>query len=104
MEIIVDGFRLVLRKSRPRPSRIQFSVANNLIITRVDSWRALLYDADHWGRFIDSTCIKLDEVVPKSGDRLTFEYEYDFGVYGYAKYLEAIVDPNREQHEDNHQR
>ena len=29
--------------------------------------------------FIDSTCIKLHEVVPKSGDRLTFEYEYDFG-------------------------
>jgi len=88
--------------------------------------------------FIDSTCIKLDEVVPKSGDRLTFEYKYDFGdgwqheivfegclksekgmrypvclegknacppedvggVGGYTEYLEAIVDPNHEQHED----
>lgn len=29
--------------------------------------------------FIESTCIKFEEVVPKSGDRLTFEYEYDFG-------------------------
>lgn len=88
--------------------------------------------------FIDSTSIKLDEVVPKSGKRFKFEYEYDFGdgwrheiafegclksekgmrypicmegenacppedvggVYGYADYLEAIADPNHEQHED----
>lgn len=88
--------------------------------------------------FIDSTQIKLDEVVPKSGDRLTFEYEYDFGdgwqheivfegclksekglrypvclegenacppedvggVGGYAEYLEAIADPNHEQHDE----
>jgi hypothetical protein len=88
--------------------------------------------------FINSTCIKLHEVIPKSGKRLNFEYEYDFGdgwkheiafegclksekgmrypiclegknacppedvggVYGYADYLEAIADPNHEQHED----
>ena len=29
--------------------------------------------------FIDSTGIKIGDVVPKSGKRFTFEYEYDFG-------------------------
>ena len=29
--------------------------------------------------FIDSTRIKISDVVPKSGIRFTFEYEYDFG-------------------------
>ena len=29
--------------------------------------------------FCDSTIIKLNEIVPKSGKRLTLEYEYDFG-------------------------
>jgi len=33
-------------------------------------------DDDH---FIDSTAIMLGDIVPKSGKRLTFEYEYDFG-------------------------
>lgn len=29
--------------------------------------------------FIDSTTIKLGDIVPQSGKRMTFQYEYDFG-------------------------
>ncbi|XZE20681.1 plasmid pRiA4b ORF-3 family protein [Pirellulaceae bacterium SH449] len=88
--------------------------------------------------FYDSTSTMLHEVIPKSGKRFQFEYEYDFGdcwkheiafegclksekgvrypvclegenacppedvggVNGYADFLEAIADPNHEQHED----
>ena len=28
---------------------------------------------------IDSTCIKISDIVPKNGKRFTFKYEYDFG-------------------------
>ena len=30
-------------------------------------------------KFIDSTGIKISDIVPKSGKRFAFEYEYDFG-------------------------
>ncbi|MFY8201694.1 MAG: plasmid pRiA4b ORF-3 family protein [Pirellula staleyi] len=34
---------------------------------------------DDQNEFIDSTGIKIGDVVPKSGKRISFEYEYDFG-------------------------
>ena len=34
---------------------------------------------DDQNEFIDSTGIKISDVVPKSGKRISFEYEYDFG-------------------------
>jgi hypothetical protein len=86
----------------------------------------------------DSTTIRLSDLVPKSGRKFKFVYEYDFGdswdhelvvekvgppdsgakypvcvdgkracppedvggVWGYADFLVAIVNPDHEQHED----
>lgn len=86
----------------------------------------------------DSTSTKLSDILPKSGKRFSFEYEYDFGdgwrheilyegclwaerggryplcvegeracppedvggVWGYQEFLEAMADPDHEQHED----
>jgi Plasmid pRiA4b ORF-3-like protein len=94
-------------------------------------------DFDERG-YQDSTTTMLSDVLPASGQRFRFEYEYDFGdgwqhevlfegrhqaepgkryplcvegaracppedvggVWGYADFLEAIADPENEQHDD----
>jgi hypothetical protein len=86
----------------------------------------------------DSTTTKVSDILPETGKRFQFEYEYDFGdsweheilfegrlrvekgtryplclegaracppedvggAYGYQEYLEALVDPNHERHEE----
>ena len=86
--------------------------------------------------FIDSTNLKLAKIVPKNGQTMTFEYEYDFGdcwmhdvvfegclrsqrgtrypiclegeracppedsggAYQYGEYVEALFDPEHEEH------
>ena len=98
----------------------------------------LLFDDVEPMEFEDSTSIKISEVLPKSGKRLHFEYEYDFGdgwhhdvlfegcvqaergkrypicvegarhcppedvggTPGYAEFLEALADPEHEQHDE----
>lgn len=87
---------------------------------------------------IDSTVTKISDILPKSGKRFHFRYEYDFGdgwqhevlfegclrvekgqrypicvegeracppediggVWGYAEFLEALSDPEHEEHDD----
>ncbi len=89
-------------------------------------------------KYADSTTTKLSDILPRSGERFQFEYEYDFGdswqheilfegrlqaepkqkyplclegqracppedvggVWGYADFLEAITDPENEQHDE----
>jgi pRiA4b ORF-3-like protein len=86
----------------------------------------------------DSTTTTISDILPKSGKRFRFEYEYDFGdswyhdvqfekeikpeegkkyplclegeracppedvggIWGYQDFVEAIADPNHEQHEE----
>jgi hypothetical protein len=87
---------------------------------------------------IDSTVTKISDILPKSGRRFSFQYEYDFGdrwehevlfegclrvekgqrypiciggeracppedvggVWGYTEFLEAISDPEHEEHDN----
>lgn len=98
----------------------------------------LLFDDVEPLEFEDSTSIKISETLPKSGKRLLFEYEYDFGdgwdhdvlfegcvqaergkrypvclegarhcppedvggTPGYEEFLEAVVDPEHERHDE----
>ena len=96
--------------------------------------------AENFGEmgYEDSTLTMLTDILPESGRRFRFEYEYDFGdgwehevlfekylsaekgtryplclegaracppedvggVFGYQEYLEAMADPDHEQHEE----